>query len=275
TTAKEPAFDASRSARRSLPAGTGGSIPTPIAIHAGAELTGLRIYVDDEQTLLPIDAVRLFAADNADAAGIEFRRPKATFSQPGYSVATTVDGNTSAAANNGWAIAPQYGRDHSALFPLKKPLEGVKNRTLELVIYQNFQGGQHSLGKFRISVTDGPPMNFGVPAAVGTILAKAPDKRTAIEKQVLLSQLRQTDKEFQKLKAALIAAQQPAGEDTHMKQLEAQLAVAQQPIPMDPKLQQMRRAVELSQEQLKNKRLTVAQDIVWALINNPSFLYNH
>jgi hypothetical protein len=37
----------------------------------------------------------------------------------------------------------------------------------------------------------------------------------------------------------------------------------------------MRRAVELSQEQLKNKRLTVAQDVVWALINNPAFLYNH
>ncbi len=60
-----------------------------------------------------------------------------------------------------------------------------------------------------------------------------------------------------------------------MKQLETQLAAAQQPIPTDGKLQQMRRAVELSQEQLKNKRLTVAQDVVWALINNPSFLYNH
>jgi hypothetical protein len=60
-----------------------------------------------------------------------------------------------------------------------------------------------------------------------------------------------------------------------MKQLEAQLAAAQAPIPTDGKLQQMRRAVELSQEQLKNKRLTVAQDVVWALINNPAFLYNH
>ncbi len=275
TTAKEPAFDASRSVRRSLPAGSGGSLPTPIAIHAGAELTNLRIYVDDAQTVLPIDAVRLFAADNADVARIELRRPKATFSQAGYSVATTVDGNTTAVADNGWAIAPQVGRDHSAAFPLKKPLEGVKNRTLELVIYQNFQGGQHSLGKFRISVTSGPPMNFGVPASLGAILAKAPDKRTEAEKQVLLRQMRRSDKEFPKLQAALTAAQQPAGEDMHMKQLEAQLAAAPQSIPMDPKLQQMRRAVELSQEQLKNKRLTVAQDIVWALINNPSFLYNH
>jgi hypothetical protein len=60
-----------------------------------------------------------------------------------------------------------------------------------------------------------------------------------------------------------------------LKQLEADLAIAQQPLPVDPKLRQLRRAVALSEEQLKNKRLTVAQDIVWALINNPAFLYNH
>ena len=57
--------------------------------------------------------------------------------------------------------------------------------------------------------------------------------------------------------------------------LQPQLAASQQPIPMDAKLLQMRRAVELSEEQLKNKRLTVAQDVVWALINSPAFLYNH
>ena len=70
-------------------------------------------------------------------------------------------------------------------------------------------------------------------------------------------------------------AQQPAGDDEHMKQLESQLAAAQKPLPPDDRLQQMRRSVELSEEQLKNKRLTVAQDVVWALINTPAFLYNH
>jgi hypothetical protein len=77
------------------------------------------------------------------------------------------------------------------------------------------------------------------------------------------------------LQTALTAQQQPLPPDPHVKELEAQLAAAQQPLPMDPKLQQLRRAVELSEEQLKNKRLTVAQDIAWALINNPAFLYNH
>jgi hypothetical protein len=275
TTAAAPNFEDARTSRRSLPAGTGGGTATPIAIFADAELTGIRIYVDDDQAVLPIDAIRLFSADSAGAAAVKLKKAKATFSQVGYPVQTAVDGNATAQADNGWAIAPQTGRDQSAAFTLEKPLEGVKGRPIELMLYQNLVGGQHSLGRFRISVTNGPPFDFGLPADVAAILAKAKDKRTDTERQVLLGVVRKQDKAFPKLQADLMAAQQPAGEDGHMKQIEAQLAAAQAPIPTDGKLQQIRRAIELSQEQLKNKRLTVAQDVVWALINNPSFLYNH
>ena len=46
------------------------------------------------------------------------------------------------------------------------------------------------------------------------------------------------------------------------------------PLPADPRLDRLKRAVELSQKQLENERLTAAQDIAWALINTPSFLFN-
>ena len=59
TTANEPKFDRGRSARRSLPAGNGGGLSLPILINAESELTGLRIIVEDDQALLPIDAIRL------------------------------------------------------------------------------------------------------------------------------------------------------------------------------------------------------------------------
>ncbi len=80
----------------------------------------------------------------------------------------------------------------------------------------------------------------------------------------MLDQFRAEDKHYQELQAALNEAKQMMPADPQVKELEAQLAAASQPLPIDPKLQQMRRAVELSQEQLKNKRLTVAQDVVWA-----------
>ena len=44
---------------------------------------------------------------------------------------------------------------------------------------------------------------------------------------------------------------------------------------MDPALAVLRRDAALSKTQLENKRLTAAQDLAWALINNPAFLFNH
>jgi hypothetical protein len=191
-------------------------------------------------------------------------------------VKTAIDGNKDAEANNGWAIASQFGRDHAARFELAAPLDSAKDRLLEFTLHQNFQDGQHSLGRFRISVTDSaPPLNFGLPPAINAILANPADKRTDAEKQALLAQARTEDKPYQELQAALTAQQQALPADPHVKEIETQLAAAGQPLPVDPKLQQLRRATELSEEQLKNKRLTVAQDVVWALINNPAFLYNH
>ncbi len=276
TTTKQPKFSSPQTAYRTLPASGGGDLTAPIAIGADGELTGIRIVVEDAQSVLPIDAIRLFSAEGNAATDIKLQNAKATFSQAGYKVEDAIDGKITPQTDNGWAIAPQLGRDHSARFELKTPLDSVKDRLLEFTIHQNFQDGQHSLGRFRISVTDSkPPLNFGLPPAISTILAKPADKRTDAERQALVAQLRTSDKHYKELQAAVATAKQPLPTDPRVKELETQLTAARQPLPIDPKLQQMRRAVELSDEQLKNKRLTVAQDIVWALINSPAFLYNH
>ena len=57
--------------------------------------------------------------------------------------------------------------------------------------------------------------------------------------------------------------------------LQDAVARAEKPIPIDPQLTVYKRAVDLSTKQLTNKRLYGAQDIAWALINTPAFLFNH
>ena len=49
---------------------------------------------------------------------------------------------------------------------------------------------------------------------------------------------------------------------------------ASQPLAVDPQLKRLQHDVQLSSEQLKNQRLTAVQDIAWALINSPAFLFN-
>ncbi len=47
------------------------------------------------------------------------------------------------------------------------------------------------------------------------------------------------------------------------------------PTPEDPQLVRLRDDVKQSTTQLANIRLTAAEDLTWALINSPAFLFNH
>jgi len=83
------------------------------------------------------------------------------------------------------------------------------------------------------------------------------------------------DGELKKRKQKLAEAKQPLPKDEKLTKLEQQLVEAQKPIVIDPSLVRLRQEVKTSEQQLGTKRLTATQDISWALINNPEFLFNH
>jgi hypothetical protein len=128
---------------------------------------------------------------------------------------------------------------------------------LKFVLDQQYTDGLHTIGRFRILVTTAPrPLALGgLPEAIAQVLAKPADQRSEQEQAALLAHYRAVDPQLQALNAAVQAAQQATP-------------------PVDPMLKRLTDAVATSEKQLGNQRLIGAQDLVWALINSPSFLFN-
>ncbi len=147
---------------------------------------------------------------------------------------------------------------------------------IQVVLHQNFSDGQSSLGRFRVSVTNSPkPLSFGLPEPIFNILAIDRDKRSAKQCQELADYFRANDTELQRLEQALRTAQEPLPEDPMLVRLQNRIQSLSQPLPVDRDVARLRKKINVSQQQLSNKRLTAAQDLAWALINNPEFLFNH
>jgi hypothetical protein len=91
---------------------------------------------------------------------------------------------------------------------------------------------------------------------------------------VLAAYYRTIDLGLLKKQQSLAKAKLPVPEDPKLKQLKTTLANAELPVPIDPKLVQLRADAGMSTKQVANKRLTGAQDLAWAIINNPAFLFN-
>ena len=205
---------------------------------------------------------------------IKLHKPQADFSQQNFPIQKAIDGNKR--GDNGWAISPQAGQYHSAVFELKDPIISDEAYKIEIKLTQNYQSKKHAIGRFRLSSTsDESEIDLGIPLSIDTLLAIKLDERSDEQKQTLKTFFESRDKKLMELKKSLELARKPRPEDPQVTKLKARLELVSQPLPMDTTLKQLRRAFELSSQQIKNTRLTAAQDVAWALINNPSFLFNH
>jgi hypothetical protein len=112
---------------------------------------------------------------------VKLVRASADFSQDGYPVANAIDGKK----DTGWAVLPQTGKPHVAVFELDKPLAGAAELTVTLDHQSEF--ARHLIGSFRLAVTASanPAGSLTLPDAVQAALAVPADKRTAGQKKDL------------------------------------------------------------------------------------------
>src|SRR5262249_53305310 len=149
------------------------------------------------------------AGDAGEFKPVALQNAQADFSQDGWAVAGAIDGKE----DTGWAVAPQFGKAHTAVFEIKDPSAFANGTELTITMVQKFPGKEHNLGKFRLSVTTskGPFQLSGPPEATAKILTTEPEKRTPEQKAELTRHFRSLDPEYGRLVQR--AAEYPAPVD--------------------------------------------------------------
>lgn len=108
-----------------------------------------------------------------------FSKATSTYDQSKFGAAAAIDGN--AGKDSGWAVGGALGQDQYIVVELEKPLDGSE---LSLKLLQRYPN--HSLGRFRISVTDSSNPSVALPASMIAILKKPASQRSAAENAELL-----------------------------------------------------------------------------------------
>jgi hypothetical protein len=138
---------------------------------------------------------------NAEPAAVKLQNASASFEQTSFvennpykawTASAAIDADAEG-ANWGWAILGQEGKDQHAVFETAADLnDTAADVTLSFVLRQNHKD-RHSVGKFRLSVTNSPrPVKAGkeIPADILAILKIEPDKRTPEQKDKLAAHFR-------------------------------------------------------------------------------------
>ena len=144
------------------------------------------------------------ASGEAKAVPVVLENASADFSQgkdgKEWPVAAAIDGN----AETGWAVAPEFGKPHQAVFELREPLGSGDPLTLTVTLDHQY-GQQHTIGRARISVTASPkPVRpTGLPDEVAQALRVAAANRTKEQRAAIVKYYRTVDPELAKLDAAV------------------------------------------------------------------------
>ena len=206
-------------------------------------------------------------------AKVNLQNARADFLQAGFNIGLAIDGN--AGNQNAWAVANAGGVTHWATFEAKQPVNGEGGTVLKFVIHQNHNAKQHLLGRFRISVTSQAKPGLGLPEVFQAIARVPADQQTDAQQTTLATWFRKTDAQQLAKQTALNQARLPLPQDPGVTKRKERIAFLEQPLVEDPLLIRLRSDFEFSKSQLDAKRLTATQDLAWALINSPAFLFNH
>ncbi|XZE35949.1 DUF1549 domain-containing protein [Pirellulaceae bacterium SH501] len=224
-------------------------------------LTEIELYAGDPSKPKPMRKLKI-------AKGLT------DFDQSGFSAAAAVDDKLN--DQGGWAVAGATGTEHWAVFQLAEPLQLAKGEVLQWRLHQFHNAAKHRLGRFRLSVAS---MEGELSLSLSETLlayANAPKemKRESIS-NMALHYFKTSSSERVKLQEQVQIESRPLPEDALVVSYKKTIERQSVPLADDPSLVRLREDVKESERQKSQMRITAAEDITWALINSPAFLFNH
>jgi mono/diheme cytochrome c family protein len=138
---------------------------------------------------------------DAKPVKLKLHNPRATFEQKGFPVKNAIDDNEKSA----WAVDPEFGKDHAAVFEIEGDVGTAPGTTLSFVLSFRHSAG-HGIGRPRLSVTTAKgPVDLqanGIPESVLPILQVAAEQRSPEQTTALLKWYRTIDPDWRKLQQA-------------------------------------------------------------------------
>ena len=123
--------------------------------------------------------VQVGGAGESAKEDVKLASVSADYQQKNFDVARSIDGNL----GTGWAVdGPTRKENATAVYLLEGPLKLAEGSRL-LIAMRHRYGGAHTIGRFRISVSNDP--SFAIPPGVGATLAVAADKRNEAQTTLL------------------------------------------------------------------------------------------
>jgi hypothetical protein len=135
----------------------------------------------------------LAAREGQSPQPVTLTKASADFFQGKFPPSDAIDNDP----KTGWAISPQEGRDHVAIFQTATPVGFDEGTTLTFVLEHQSKFPKFNLGRFRIAVTTSDPALLNkasqLPREVAAVLATPSDQRTADQKNELASYFRRVN----------------------------------------------------------------------------------
>jgi hypothetical protein len=162
---------------------------------------------------------------HADGTAIGLLPVAADFEQGGWPLKDIADGNE----RTGWAVMPAFGQPHQAVIAFDRPLSSA-----DLALRLSFRTAnrQHTLGRFRLSVTTAAAANLRpLPEPVAAALAIPADQRDAAQAKAVADHFLATDPRVQA--AAKLAAEARAAREGFENSLPKTMVMRERAQPRD------------------------------------------